>query len=50
MGIVVIVVVIVVAVLVIGGVFVGIGKGTRREERRGTVHPPDDPQRRPPRA
>ena len=42
--------VIVVAALVIGLVLYGIGRTSRREERGGNVHAPDDPQQRSPRA
>ena len=42
--------VIVAVILVIGGVVTLIGKGTRREERGGNVHPEDDPRERAPRA
>lgn len=49
-GAVIILAVIVVAVLVIGTVFFGIGKITRRGERKGNVRPPDDPRGRRPRA
>jgi len=42
--------VIVVAVLVIGSVWYGIGRASRREERGGNVHGSDDPRERAPRA
>jgi len=42
--------VIIVAVLVIGAVWYGIGRASRREERGGNMHSSDDPRERAPRA
>ncbi len=49
-GIVIIIAVVVAAIVVIGAVWYGLGRTSRREDRRGNVHAPDDPRSRSPRA